>query len=392
MSWEDQGRQYHMWFGHGTATDKGKKAASGSSVAGQSEADRILALAYGALASLPPAQRRQAETQYDNGTLPRLKEALTAWLRAAALDRASFGSRLFGRGADDPVVRDLRRAALRAATAESHDDLRDAAEGLARAMQGVGIDRWPHFVADAAQRARDPATQAAIEKSKQPPSPDRKAIRPVWQQVRDVVTDPHTALGAASFVPSLPGAVASAADGVLYAVQGKWADAAIALGAAAVGTVSDAGAARLAGKGLKAGAEALGVAGHAGQVAEAGKVATATERAGARFGNATSNDYRATFFAANPSLEGKVVVHHAVEQQVLTRYPGTVTEAEMHSLENLRGIPNGVNSDVHLSQIRREWNQFYRQNSNPTSQQLLDKATDIDSKYGLYFNPQVSGR
>jgi hypothetical protein len=46
MSWEDQGRRYHMWFGHGTAADKGKKAAPGSSVVGQSTTDRVLALAY----------------------------------------------------------------------------------------------------------------------------------------------------------------------------------------------------------------------------------------------------------------------------------------------------------------------------------------------------------
>ena len=180
MGWEDQGRQEHGWFGHGTAPDKGKQTAPDPSVLGQSEADRALALAYGALGSLPPAQRRQVEAQYGNGTLPRLKEALTAWLRATALDGASFGSRLFGRSADDPVVRDLHSAALRAATATSHDDLRDAAERLARAMQGVGIDRWPGFVADAAQRARDPATRAAIEKSKQPPGPGRDAIRPVY--------------------------------------------------------------------------------------------------------------------------------------------------------------------------------------------------------------------
>ena len=50
MSWEDQGRQYHMWFGHGTGADKAAKAAPGSSVGGQSTADRVLALAYGALA------------------------------------------------------------------------------------------------------------------------------------------------------------------------------------------------------------------------------------------------------------------------------------------------------------------------------------------------------
>ena len=110
---------------------------------------------------------------------------------------------------------------------------------------------------------------------------------------------------------------------------------------------------------------------------------------GARFGNALSNDYRATFFGAYPDLQGQVIVHHAVEQQVLTRYPGVVTEAEIHSLENLRGIPKELNSDLHLSQIRREWNQFYRQNPNPTQDQLLQKATEIDRKLGSQFNPQA---
>ncbi|MGG7536633.1 RHS repeat-associated core domain-containing protein [Rhizobium sp. 12,4] len=115
----------------------------------------------------------------------------------------------------------------------------------------------------------------------------------------------------------------------------------------------------------------------------------AAESVRARFGVATSNDYRSTFFAANPTLEGKVVVHHAVEQQAMKRYPGVISEAEIHSLENLRGIPKTTNSDLHLSQIRREWNQFYRENANPTQQQLLNKATEIDSKYGAQFNPPV---
>lgn len=92
---------------------------------------------------------------------------------------------------------------------------------------------------------------------------------------------------------------------------------------------------------------------------------------GATFGRAASTDYRATFLAANPELEGQVVVHHAVEQQTLTRFPGVVSEAEIHSLENLRGIPKAINSDVHLSQIRVEWNQFYRANPNPSQAQLL---------------------
>ncbi len=78
MSWVDQGRQYHMWFGHGTSADQDAKTAPDPSVTRQIAADRVLALAYGAVASLPAAQRSQAEAQYHNGTLPRLTEAMTA--------------------------------------------------------------------------------------------------------------------------------------------------------------------------------------------------------------------------------------------------------------------------------------------------------------------------
>ncbi|MDR6937888.1 hypothetical protein [Luteibacter sp. 3190] len=114
---------------------------------------------------------------------------------------------------------------------------------------------------------------------------------------------------------------------------------------------------------------------------------------GASFGQATSNNYRATFFAANPELDGQVVVHHAVEQGVLTKFPGVVSETEIHSLENLRGIPKEINADVHLSKIRVEWNRFYKpfleSGTRPTQEQLLQKATEIDNKFGSQFRPRV---
>lgn len=109
----------------------------------------------------------------------------------------------------------------------------------------------------------------------------------------------------------------------------------------------------------------------------------------ATFGHATTTDYRKTFFDAYPDASGKVWVHHAVEQRVLKDFPGLVTEAEMHSLENLRGIPLEVNAKVHLSEIRKEWNAFYRTHLNPTKEQLLEKATEIDRKFGPLFNPPV---
>jgi hypothetical protein len=129
----------------------------------------------------------------------------------------------------------------------------------------------------------------------------------------------------------------------------------------------------------------------ANRVAKVGKIVTRSRSSGARFGTATSTNYRAVFFDAHPTLRNKVVVHHAVEKQVLDRFPGTVTESEMHSLENLRGVPVELNSDLHLSKIRTEWNRFYKtfeaRGMVPTKEQLLRKATEIDAKYGLHFNP-----
>lgn len=77
-------------------------------------------------------------------------------------------------------MRSLHSAALEAATATSHEDFRDAAGKVADAIKAVGVDQWPRFVVDASERARDPTTQAAIERSRQPPDPAREPIRPVY--------------------------------------------------------------------------------------------------------------------------------------------------------------------------------------------------------------------
>ena len=103
------------------------------------------------------------------------------------------------------------------------------------------------------------------------------------------------------------------------------------------------------------------------------------------------NDYRETFFSMNPELRGRVVVHHGIEQQVLRRpeTAGLFNEEEIHAYENLRGIPNEINSELHLSQIRKEWNRFYKENPNPTREQVLQKRVEIDRKYGHLFNPRL---
>ena len=127
--------------------------------------------------------------------------------------------------------------------------------------------------------------------------------------------------------------------------------------------------------------------GHPWPEADTNIIYSATNHA--TFGSSTSTDYKENFFTTYPSLRGKVWVHHAVEQQVMRRYPGLVTDSELHSVENLRGIPNNINADVHLSKIRKMWNEFYRKHPTTTKEELLDQATKIDDMFGHLFNPKI---
>jgi len=90
------------------------------------------------------------------------------------------------------------------------------------------------------------------------------------------------------------------------------------------------------------------------------------------------NSYADTFFKSFPNLRGKVWVHHKVEQQVLTKYPGLFSRADIDDLSNLVGIPNAVNSKVHLSLIRKAWNRFYDNYPNASRADIEHFAQIID--------------
>lgn len=88
--------------------------------------------------------------------------------------------------------------------------------------------------------------------------------------------------------------------------------------------------------------------------------ADGTEFEGTVFGGTkTAPDYRDLARIGGLSPDANVI-HHAVEQQVLERFPRAFTRAEINSLSRLRAIPRGVfNSRVHLSRIRLMWNEMY---------------------------------
>ncbi|MCW1916977.1 zeta toxin family protein [Luteolibacter sp. GHJ8] len=110
----------------------------------------------------------------------------------------------------------------------------------------------------------------------------------------------------------------------------------------------------------------------------------------AKFGWNKSDDYEKTFFAKHPDLEGKVWVHHAVEQQMSEKYGGPIPEEEMNSLENLRGIPIDLNTDLHLRMIRMDLNDLYSQFKGwPPKEELLRFARIIDQRYGHLYIPPI---
>jgi hypothetical protein len=128
--------------------------------------------------------------------------------------------------------------------------------------------------------------------------------------------------------------------------------------------------------------------------ATAGEMAIARRYIGALentfFSRAPRKDYATTFFEAFPKLKGQVWVHHAVELQVMTKYPGIITETEINSLANLRGVPNAINKEVHLQRIRELWDAFYQTHpATCTKQDLLDYAKRIDDVFGGLFSPPI---
>jgi hypothetical protein len=106
------------------------------------------------------------------------------------------------------------------------------------------------------------------------------------------------------------------------------------------------------------------------------------------------DEYRKTFFDAHPELQhfkNDIVVHHAIEQDLLVMWPRLFSANEINSIENLRGIPKELDDTLHKSVIRKEWNRFYLQHeaSPPTRQQVIEFAQRIDAKLGGKFVPKA---
>jgi len=180
MSWEDQGRQEHGYFGHGTAPPKTgeSEGAGGDRFARTSAAldARIRGLGNGAIAGLPARLRYHYAALFPEPVLAQLTEAMRAWVQGLGLDRAEFAARFFGAGPNSPTVEHLREATRIVAGARTSADLMAAIDQLAAGMQAVGLDRWRRFLGEAQQRAA--ASDLAVPVSSGSASSNGKAVAP----------------------------------------------------------------------------------------------------------------------------------------------------------------------------------------------------------------------
>lgn len=156
MTWQDQGRQYHMWFGHGTAGSKNRPSKAGADPMFEpgNFDKRMEAVAHGALMHMPRKDWHRTVVSFDRQRLERFRTAMTAWIGARSLSDASFGATLLAPSTSDVAIDALRGAATGALMAQSHEDLKGASGQLAVAMQDVGLEKWPGFLHDATIRAQ----------------------------------------------------------------------------------------------------------------------------------------------------------------------------------------------------------------------------------------------
>ena len=110
-----------------------------------------------------------------------------------------------------------------------------------------------------------------------------------------------------------------------------------------------------------------------------------------RFGShfATKNTYNANFKRKFAEVKDEISeVHHAIPQEVSDRW-NLVGQTEMHSLENLRGMP----SRTFHQNITNMWNAFFRPykdaGTTPAMSDIIDFAKGIDDQYGSQFIPPI---
>ena len=205
-----------------------------------------------------------------------------------------------------------------------------------------------------AQPGRSAPTTTGQEAADNAARPDT-AIKPAGAQGSSWSLWIHGGLTAGSFWPSLVGAAFSAADGVVYAVEGDRKNAVLSFGAAGVGIFTDAGAVKVAALGLgvatKLGSDAL----------KAGRVARKVEKiaGGPIFDDLKSHALKHSNLTPN-AYYNQAVRHTETGQKFKFYHDGQfknafITRTGSNSFTLTSATPSGNRIFTHMQGVTREY-------------------------------------
>ena len=165
--WEDQGRQFHQWFGHGTSGTE----PSGDAPRAMTITDAAAAVAAKVEALLPETRRQAYGAYLASRGVGELKTAIPIWSAASHLDAATFRTAMVGAGfrpEGAAQVHALGQALAGPLTAEAVDA---AAVHLAAAISGETASRWSYALNYARDKAVYSAVNERVALARRPPDP-----------------------------------------------------------------------------------------------------------------------------------------------------------------------------------------------------------------------------
>ena len=161
--WMYQGRQYHQWFGHGTAPKEDPDPIRPGSLFDAASIAQRLDYAVGhVVGAASRNERSRWETRLGGTARESLKTLVAAWYGARGKSRDTFRGQLLDPYTSDETVDQLRVAVEGIVEGRTHDKLGAAGEALASAAFKIGLDAWPRFLGDSQRRAMDAVSAEVI--------------------------------------------------------------------------------------------------------------------------------------------------------------------------------------------------------------------------------------
>lgn len=163
QSLDVRGRQYHQWFGHGTAPKEDAGPARPGGLFDPASVGQRINYAVGSvIGAASRSERSRWESRLGGTARESLKTVVVAWYDAHGMSRDTFQGRLLDPYTSDETVDRLRQAAKGIVEARTHEQLGAAGGALASAVFRVGLDAWPRFLSDSQRRAIEAVSANAI--------------------------------------------------------------------------------------------------------------------------------------------------------------------------------------------------------------------------------------